>query len=59
MIGWLRRGYALGLQLCGVVGVAVGFGLLTEWAGVVAGGLGLIALGVAAELAPPPPGGEP
>jgi hypothetical protein len=52
VIRLLRSGYALALQLMGVTGVAVGFGLLTEWAGVVAGGLGLIALGVAAELAP-------
>jgi hypothetical protein len=44
----LRRGYAF--QLAGVVTVAVGFGLLEVWAGVLAGGLGLIALGVAAEI---------
>jgi hypothetical protein len=37
-----------------VVAVAVGFGLLEVWAGVLAGGLGLLALGVAAELAPGP-----
>jgi hypothetical protein len=48
----LRRGYAL--QLCGVIAVSVGFGLLEIWAGVLAGGLGLIALGIAAELAPEP-----
>jgi uncharacterized membrane protein YjdF len=46
----LRRGYAF--QLCGVITVSAGFGLLETWAGVVVGGLGLIALGVAAELTP-------
>jgi hypothetical protein len=51
-VSWLRERFALGVQLCGVVGVSVGFGLLAEWAGVVAGGVGLIALGVAAELVP-------
>jgi hypothetical protein len=42
------------VQLAGVVAIAVGFGLLAVWAGLVAGGLALIALGVAAELAPGP-----
>jgi hypothetical protein len=46
----LRRGYAF--QLAGVVAVSVGFGLLEVWAGVVVGGFGLIALGIAAELTP-------
>ena len=37
-------------QLLGVTAVAVGFGLLATWAGLVAGGLGLLAFGIAAEL---------
>jgi hypothetical protein len=52
-VTWTRH-LALGLQLGGVAALAAGFGLLAVWAGVVAGGLGLIALGVAAELAPGP-----
>jgi hypothetical protein len=38
------------IQLLGVVALAVGFGLLEVWAGLVAGGIGLLAFGVAAEL---------
>jgi hypothetical protein len=56
-VNTLRRGYAF--QLCGVVAVAVGFGLLALWAGVVVGGVGLILLGIAAELTPTPRRTEP
>lgn len=37
-------------QVVGIVIIAVGFGLLVTWAGVVVGGIGVLAIGVAAEL---------
>jgi hypothetical protein len=40
----------LWLQVCGVIGIAVGCGLLSVPAGVIAGSVGLVLLGVAAEL---------
>lgn len=46
----LRRWLPVLTQLLGVVAVAFGFGLLAVWAGLVAGGLGLLAFGIAAEL---------
>lgn len=46
----LRRYLPVLIQLLGVVALAVGFGLLEVWAGLVAGGIGLLAFGVAAEL---------
>jgi hypothetical protein len=38
------------LQVAGVVVAAVGFGLLATWAGLVVGGVGLVAVGTVAEL---------
>jgi hypothetical protein len=38
------------VQVLGVAVVSLGFGLLATWAGVVAGGFGLVILGVAAEM---------
>jgi hypothetical protein len=46
----VRRYLPVVIQLIGVLVVAVGFGLLTLWAGVIAGGIGLMIFGVAAEL---------
>lgn len=50
--GWrnVRSYYPVVTQLAGVAVFATGFGLLETWAGLVAGGLGLVAVGVAAEL---------
>jgi hypothetical protein len=36
--------------MLGVVAMAVGFGLLAIWAGLVVGGLGLLAAGTVAEI---------
>jgi hypothetical protein len=41
---------AYAAQLAGIVAVAVGFGLLAIWAGVVVGGVELLAWGVASEV---------
>ena len=46
----LRRRGATVVQLAGALAVAVGFGLLVPWAGFVAGGVCLVAFGVAAEV---------
>lgn len=46
----VRRYAPVVAQLLGVVSVAVGFGILALWAGLVAGGLGLLAFGIASEL---------
>jgi len=51
----VRRSIPVLLQLAGVVTMAVGFGLLATWAGVMVGGLGLVAVGVVGELAQPLP----
>jgi hypothetical protein len=48
-VKWRRR-CALGLQGCGVLALAVGCGLLSVPAGVIAGGVGLVAFGIATEL---------
>ena len=37
-------------QALGVAAMAVGFGLLSVWAGVVVGGFGLLAAGTVAEI---------
>jgi hypothetical protein len=46
----MRRYAAVFAQMLGVVAMAVGFGLLAVWAGVVVGGLGLLAVGTVAEI---------
>jgi hypothetical protein len=38
------------LQGTGVALIALGFGLLAVWAGVVTGGLGLVLMGIAGEV---------
>jgi len=37
------------LQVAGLAAIAVGFGMLAPWLGVVVGGIGLVALGVVLE----------
>jgi hypothetical protein len=46
----VRRWVPVLAQLLGVLFMAVGFGLLEIWAGLVVGGLGLLAAGTVAEL---------
>ncbi|HEY2302178.1 MAG TPA: hypothetical protein VGH66_09805 [Acidimicrobiales bacterium] len=46
----MRRWVPVLAQLLGVLFMAVGFGLLEIWAGLVVGGLGLLAAGTVAEL---------
>jgi len=38
------------LQFVGVIAMAIGFGLLAIWLGIVVGGLGLLTAGVVAEV---------
>jgi hypothetical protein len=45
-----RRWLPVLTQLAGVVAMAVGFGLLSTWAGVFVGGIGLVAIGTVAEI---------
>jgi hypothetical protein len=45
-----RTSWPVLTQAAGLVALAVGFGLLTVWAGVVVGGLGLVVAGLVAEL---------
>lgn len=45
-------------ELVGVVLIAVGLGMFLPWVGVVAGGVGLVALGVLLDP-PEPPRGPP
>jgi hypothetical protein len=46
----LARHVPVAGQILGVVAMAVGFGLLAVWAGLVVGGLGLLAAGTIAEM---------
>jgi hypothetical protein len=46
----VRRYGPVTAQLLGVLAVAVGFGLLAVWAGLVMGGLGLLVAGTVSEL---------
>jgi hypothetical protein len=50
MLRHLRQWSPVLAQLLGVTAMAVGFGLLATWAGVVVGGLGLLAVGTVAEM---------
>jgi hypothetical protein len=51
-VTWLRTRWPVVLQLGGVAGIAVGCGLLNVAAGVISGSVGLLALGIAAEVVP-------
>jgi hypothetical protein len=46
-----RRWWPMTLQVLGVILLGVGFGMITVYAGLIASGIGLLAFGVAEELA--------